>query len=203
MDEKQTVRLSLGSNGTQVKKGTATKARSEQSGLGASVGAQSSLALNPSTRRPEEAGDQSATHPQRQKCKKERCKPRKMKRGVYIMPLKQYKAYTPGSQRTCRPLLLFEVRNRHNTKPTKPTLPTKPTIRPLLIHGLSVNEYRAVYNTVVEPFASTASTLSSYSHPQGINIKQRLWLTLDRPKLEEVVHKDGRVEVLETFISVF
>lgn len=119
------------------------------------------------------------------------------------MPLKQYKAYTPGSQRTCRPLLLFEVRNRHNTKPTKPTLPTKPTIRPLLIHGLSVNEYRAVYNTVVEPFASTASTLSSYSHPQGINIKQRLWLTLDRPKLEEVVHKDGRVEVLETFISVF
>ncbi|XP_041747026.1 uncharacterized protein LOC121577334 [Coregonus clupeaformis] len=202
MDEKQPLRLSWGSNGTQVKNVPANKARGEQSGLGASVGTQPSLALNPSSRRPE-AGDQAAIHPQRQKLKKERSKPRKIKRGVYLMPLKHHKAYTSGSQRRCRPLLLSEVRKRHEPKPTKPTLPTKPTIRPLLMHGLRINEYRAIYNTVVEPFTSTTSTLSSYCHPQGINLKERLWLTLDRPKLEEVVHKDSRVEVIETFISVF
>nr|XP_015215368.1 PREDICTED: uncharacterized protein C22orf31 homolog [Lepisosteus oculatus] len=70
---------------------------------------------------------------------------------------------------------------------------------PLLIHGLSVEEYRQVYHSVVEPMRmNSKGRPKPYSLELGRRIKQRLWEALHCPRLQEIVHPDGRVQ----FISV-
>eukprot|EP00064_Thunnus_orientalis_P019967 superscaffoldBa00005250_g20098 len=73
--------------------------------------------------------------------------------------------------------------------------------QPLLIHGLSVERYRAIYNSVLEP--SVLSALSSCGNAdyvaRTLELKQRLWTALCRPQLQETVMEDGRVEVKEIF----
>nr|XP_014340649.1 PREDICTED: uncharacterized protein C22orf31 homolog [Latimeria chalumnae] len=75
----------------------------------------------------------------------------------------------------------------------------------LRIHGLSVNEYRKVYNSVVKPILETTSrrkrASNNWSITVGRQIKQKLWEALQCPTLQEVIHPDGRTEVKESFQS--
>ncbi|XP_062404281.1 uncharacterized protein LOC134094679 [Sardina pilchardus] len=74
------------------------------------------------------------------------------------------------------------------------------TEEPLLIHGLTVEEYQGVYHSVVDPMLLTASgNPRRYSLEMGRTIKQRLWERLFCPQLHEEVQADGRVKITETF----
>ncbi|KAG5273808.1 hypothetical protein AALO_G00155770 [Alosa alosa] len=74
------------------------------------------------------------------------------------------------------------------------------TEEPLLIHGLTLEEYRGVYHSVIDPMLLTASGNSRrYSLELGRIIKQRLWERLFCPQLHEEVQADGRVKITETF----
>ncbi|XP_044049627.1 uncharacterized protein C22orf31-like isoform X2 [Siniperca chuatsi] len=68
--------------------------------------------------------------------------------------------------------------------------------QPLLIHGLSVERYREIYHSVLQP--SLLAALPA-SQPAVLELKQRLWTALSRPRLEETLGEDGRVEVKEIF----
>ncbi|XP_066580387.1 uncharacterized protein LOC136771776 [Amia ocellicauda] len=71
---------------------------------------------------------------------------------------------------------------------------------PLWIHGLSVEEYQQVFRSVVDPMFNTSSgDPRPYSLELGREIKQKLWEALNCPRLEEIVHEDGRVEIKESF----
>ncbi|XP_044049625.1 uncharacterized protein C22orf31-like isoform X1 [Siniperca chuatsi] len=73
--------------------------------------------------------------------------------------------------------------------------------QPLLIHGLSVERYREIYHSVLQPSllaALPASQPADYVS-QVLELKQRLWTALSRPRLEETLGEDGRVEVKEIF----
>lgn len=71
---------------------------------------------------------------------------------------------------------------------------------PLSIHGRSVEEYRDIYRSVVEPMMKTRSgQRRPYSLQLGLKIKQRLWEALNCPSLEETEQPDGRVLITESF----
>ncbi|CAL8374248.1 unnamed protein product [Arctogadus glacialis] len=95
-----------------------------------------------------------------------------------------------------RALRLADVRKRNVIQPGTPTHQ-----QPLLMHGLSVEQYRAVYNTIVEPSASKkrSSTPENKSTVLGRDLKYKLWMAVDRPKLEEVMAEDGRIEIRVAF----
>ncbi|KAF3705999.1 Apoptosis facilitator Bcl-2-like protein 14 [Channa argus] len=69
--------------------------------------------------------------------------------------------------------------------------------QPLLIHGLSVERYKVIYNSVLTPsvLADLSSSKSVDYIPKALELKQCLWTALSRPHLEETVMEDRRVEV--------
>lgn len=71
----------------------------------------------------------------------------------------------------------------------------------VLIHGLSVQRYREIYNSVLSPAA--LSSLSTHDPAEYmtevLELKQRLWAALYRPQFQETVGEDGRVHITETF----
>ncbi|CAL8262854.1 unnamed protein product [Merluccius merluccius] len=96
--------------------------------------------------------------------------------------------------------MLADVRKRHVMEAAG----APSNQQPLLMHGLSVEQYRAVYNTIVEPWASsTRPSTDNTPTALGRDLKHKLWMAMDRPKLEEVMAEDGRVEVRETFDPIF
>ncbi|KAL7831379.1 hypothetical protein SRHO_G00308820 [Serrasalmus rhombeus] len=73
---------------------------------------------------------------------------------------------------------------------------------PLLIHGHTVEEYQAIYHSVVDSMVSTASgRLRPYSLELGLRIKERLWETLRCPTLREEERPDGQLSFSEGFSS--
>ncbi|XP_062412370.1 uncharacterized protein LOC134102308 [Sardina pilchardus] len=71
---------------------------------------------------------------------------------------------------------------------------------PLMIHGHSVEDYQAIYHTVVDPMLKTKSgNTRQYNIPMARSIKQRLWERMSCPTFEETVDEDGRVHVTESF----
>ena len=92
--------------------------------------------------------------------------------------------------------MLADVRKGNDIQPGTPTHQ-----QPLLMHGLSVEQYRVVYNTIVEPWASKRrpSTAGKKSSVLGRDLKYKLWMAVDRPNLEEVTAEDGRVEIRLAF----
>ncbi|XP_062407243.1 uncharacterized protein LOC134098250 [Sardina pilchardus] len=70
----------------------------------------------------------------------------------------------------------------------------------LLIHGHSVQDYRAIYHSVVDPMLRTRSgNTRRYNLGMGRAIKQRLWERMSCPTFEETVDADGRVHITESF----
>ncbi|KAL0192901.1 hypothetical protein M9458_011197, partial [Cirrhinus mrigala] len=70
------------------------------------------------------------------------------------------------------------------------------------IHGYSVQAYKGIYTSVVEPMMKMRSGRHRpYSLELGLKIKQRLWETLSCPALVETEHPDGRVLITESFSS--
>lgn len=71
---------------------------------------------------------------------------------------------------------------------------------PLLIHGHTVEEYQAIYHSVVDPMMKTKSGNDRpYSLALGRAIKQRLWERLFCPTIVERVDADSRVHITESF----
>ncbi|CAK6980886.1 uncharacterized protein C22orf31-like isoform X1 [Scomber scombrus] len=70
---------------------------------------------------------------------------------------------------------------------------------PLLIHGLNVERYKTIYNSVLTPSALSALATAGKADyvAQTLEVKQRLWTTLSQPRLQEREMEDGRVEVTE------
>ncbi|RXM99985.1 hypothetical protein EOD39_10452 [Acipenser ruthenus] len=70
---------------------------------------------------------------------------------------------------------------------------------PLQIHGMNVEEYRRVYNAVVEPMLKTSSgSPRRYSLALGRRIKQRLYEALSCPSLQESEYPDRSVGFRES-----
>ncbi|XP_063052093.1 uncharacterized protein LOC134446713 isoform X2 [Engraulis encrasicolus] len=95
----------------------------------------------------------------------------------------------------------FQASSPQSTRgPSTAERPADTSESPLRMHGLSVEDYRRVYHSVVDPMLCTAS-----GNPQRPNlelgrvIKQRLWERLFCPQLHEEVGPDGRVTITETF----
>lgn len=71
---------------------------------------------------------------------------------------------------------------------------------PLLIHGHSMENYQAIYHSVVDPMLKTKSgSARQYNLEMGRVIKQRLWEKMSCPTLVETVDADGRVHITESF----
>ncbi|XP_063057879.1 uncharacterized protein LOC134451382 [Engraulis encrasicolus] len=73
---------------------------------------------------------------------------------------------------------------------------------PLLIHGHSVEEYRAIFRSVMSARRCKRRKRTARRRPnpigRGRTIKRRLWEALSRPCLEESVDTDGLVTITET-----
>ncbi|MGH0152783.1 UNVERIFIED_CONTAM: hypothetical protein FKN15_029025 [Acipenser sinensis] len=70
---------------------------------------------------------------------------------------------------------------------------------PLQIHGMNVEEYRRVYNALVEPMLKTSSgSPRRYSLALGWQIKQRLYEALSCPSLQESEYTDRSVGFRES-----
>ncbi|KAG5276905.1 hypothetical protein AALO_G00111120 [Alosa alosa] len=66
---------------------------------------------------------------------------------------------------------------------------------PLLTHGHTMEDYQAIYHSVVDPMLRTKS-----GNARQYNLgKQRLWERMSCPTLVETVDADGRVHITESF----
>lgn len=74
--------------------------------------------------------------------------------------------------------------------------------KPLKIHGFSVEEYKRIYHSVVDPRMTTRTGHPKpYSLRRGRAIKQQLWKRLSCPSFQETVDADGMVWISESYCS--
>ena len=74
-----------------------------------------------------------------------------------------------------------------------------PQEEPLKIHGYSVEEYKRIYHSEVDPMMTTRSGHPRpYSLQMGRVIKQRLWDKFSCPSFLETEDADGRIWITES-----
>ena len=77
-----------------------------------------------------------------------------------------------------------------------------PQEEPLKIHGYSVEEYKRIYHSEVDPMMTTRSGHPRpYSLQMGRVIKQRLWDKFSCPSFLETEDADGRIWITESYCS--
>ncbi|XP_063070039.1 uncharacterized protein LOC134461198 [Engraulis encrasicolus] len=73
---------------------------------------------------------------------------------------------------------------------------------PLQIHGYSVEHFKRIYHSVVDPKLTTKSgNPRPYGLEMGRVIKQRMWETFNCPSFVETEDADGRVWISEAYCS--
>lgn len=107
------------------------------------------------------------------------------------------------------PLELRYIRNaavlpecRPRPKPSTPPVATGSQVPdgPLTIHGYSVDQYKQLYHSVVDPLLLTPSGRPRpYSLALGRQIKQQLWQKLFCPSFTCTPQPDGRQQITESF----
>ncbi|KAK2876781.1 hypothetical protein Q8A67_020877 [Cirrhinus molitorella] len=93
--------------------------------------------------------------------------------------------------------ILPEVRPAATVSSVAPLLQQEDSVS---IHGCSIQGYQDIYHSVAEPVMKiSCSRPRPYSLELGLEIKQRLWETLNRPSLVETEQPDGRILITESF----
>ncbi|XP_063069023.1 uncharacterized protein LOC134460576 [Engraulis encrasicolus] len=99
---------------------------------------------------------------------------------------------------------------RQPTPAPAPILTPKPSCcngslaqeEPMKIHGYSVEHFKRIYHSVVDPKLTTKSgNPRPYGLEMGRVIKQRMWETFNCPSFVETEAADGRVWISETYCS--